>query len=54
MACKRDGTRTIITEITLGLKGLINVDPDVGKLALASPKTKPGCPSGIVDMVGLQ
>ncbi len=54
VACKRDGERIIIVEITLGLKGLITDNLDVGKLALASPKTNPGCPAGIVDPVGLQ
>jgi len=54
VACKRDGSRTIITELTLGLSGEITDKPDIKSLALASPKTKRGCPSGIVDPVGFQ
>ena len=54
LACKRDGKRTIITELTLGLKGEVSDTPDIKALALAAPKTKPGCPAGIVDPVGLQ
>ncbi|MEE9314009.1 MAG: ribonuclease [Rhizobiaceae bacterium] len=54
VACKRDGNRTIITEITLGIKGTVTADVDIGKLALASPTTNAGCPAGIVDAVGLQ
>ncbi len=54
VACKRDGERTLITEITLGLTGTITSIPDIRSLALASPTTKPGCPAGLVDPVGLQ
>ncbi len=54
IACKRDGRREIITEITLGLAGAITDRPDITALSLAAPKTKAGCPSGIVDPVGFQ
>ena len=54
VACKRDGKRTVITEITIGLSGQITGQPDITRLALASPKTKAGCPVGIVDAAGFQ
>jgi ribonuclease T2 len=54
ISCKRDGGRTIITELTLGLSGRITDKPDIGTLALAANTTKPGCPSGIVDPAGFQ
>lgn len=52
IACKRDGNRMLITELTVGLKGL--AQGDLGELIKASPKTRRGCPAGIVDGVGLQ
>lgn len=54
MACRRVGNRTLITELTIGLSGDISSAPDPGSLILASPKTKPGCPRGIVDAAGFQ
>lgn len=54
IACKRDGRRTIITELTIGLSGRITQSSTISELMLAAPKTRPGCPSGIVDAVGLQ
>jgi len=54
VACKRDGKRTIITEITVGLSGSVADASGIGELILASAKTRPGCPGGIVDPVGLQ
>ncbi len=54
VACKRDGNRTIITEITIGLAGSISEDSKIGGLILASPETRRGCPGGIVDAVGFQ
>jgi ribonuclease T2 len=53
LSCQRDGSRRLITEITIGL-----AQPgDKNKLAdliKASRATDPGCPSGIVDPVGFQ
>ncbi len=54
VACKRDGGRNLIVEITIGLAGQINDDPSLEKLIAASQPTDPGCPRGIVDPVGLQ
>jgi len=54
IACRRDGNRQLIVEMTLGLKGAIAKNPDIGTLALAAQKTDPGCPGGIVDRAGLQ
>ena len=51
IACKKDGSRQIIVELTIGLAG-----PD-GKLAdmtKAAKATDPGCQGGIVDPTGLQ
>lgn len=53
IACKDDGGRRLITELTLGLKGSI-ANSDLSTLALASRPVDAGCPSGVVDPVGLQ
>ncbi|WP_020558407.1 ribonuclease T2 family protein [Thiofilum flexile] len=53
IACKDDGGRRLITELTLGLKGSI-VSSNLNTLALASRPVEVGCPAGIVDPVGLQ
>ena len=54
VACKRDGRRMVITELTIGLSGVITADTKLSDLILAAPRTRPGCPSGVVDAVGLQ
>ncbi|MGI9401519.1 MAG: ribonuclease T2 family protein [Rhizobiaceae bacterium] len=54
VACKQDGSRRIITEITLGLVGNLEPPPDMENLILASQPVDSGCPGGIVDAVGLQ
>lgn len=54
ISCRRDGRREIISEITLGLRGALGADPDIGALAGASQPTRPGCPAGIVDPAGFQ
>jgi len=54
VACKRDGARTLITELTIGLRGVVGSNPNIGKLARWARYTKIGCPGGIVDPVGLQ
>lgn len=54
VACKRDGNRRIIVEMTIGLRGdVVDNAPLAGLIAQASP-TDAGCKSGIVDPVGLQ
>jgi ribonuclease T2 len=52
VACKRDGTRNLIVELTIGLVGEINDDPSLSELVAASEPTDPGCPRGLVDTVG--
>jgi ribonuclease T2 len=54
VACKPDGQRQLITEITVGLKGDISAGTPVAELIRASSPTDPGCPSGVIDPVGLQ
>jgi ribonuclease T2 len=54
IACKNDGGRRLIVELTLGLKGDISAGTPLADLFAASSPTDPGCPAGIVDPVGLQ
>lgn len=54
IACRDDGSRRLITEITIGLKGDISAGTETSALILASAPTDPGCPGGVVDPVGLQ
>jgi ribonuclease T2 len=54
VACQPDGNRRIIEELTIGLSGSVGKAGDIAALILAAPSTSGGCPSGIVDQVGLQ
>ena len=54
LSCVQDGGRRLIGELTIGLSGELTEDADFAALLMASPPTDPGCPSGIVDAVGLQ
>lgn len=54
VACERDGDRSLISEITIGMRGDVMGTGGIGELILAAPPTSPGCPGGIVDPVGLQ
>lgn len=54
LACKPDGGRNLIVEITIGLRGDITTAADVGTLIRASAPTDAGCNAGIIDPVGLQ
>ena len=54
VACKRDGNRLLITELTIGLHGTITIPVDISSLARDSRTIDPGCPGGVVDEVGLQ
>lgn len=54
VACKDDGNRRLISELTIGLRGDIPGGTSAADLILASAPTDPGCPGGIVDPVGLQ
>ena len=54
IACRDDGARRLITELTIGLKGDISGGTKVSDLIMASAPTDPGCPSGVIDPTGLQ
>jgi ribonuclease T2 len=54
VACKLDGGRQLITEITVGLKGDITAGTTLPELIAASSPTDAGCPSGVIDPAGLQ
>jgi ribonuclease T2 len=53
MECEPDGNRTI-TELTIGLTGTIDGPDDLAALIAAAGPTEGGCPSGMVDPVGLR
>jgi ribonuclease T2 len=53
VACKDDGGRQLISELTIGLKGDA-VKQTLGELIQAAGPTDPGCPSGIIDPAGRQ
>ena len=54
LACRDDGRRRLISELTIGLRGDPSGGTPVADLILASGPTGLGCPGGIVDPVGLQ
>jgi ribonuclease T2 len=54
LACKRDGSRLLITEITIGLGARPDGKTPLADLIQASSPTDPGCPGGVVDPVGYQ
>lgn len=54
LACEEDGNRTLISELTIGLWGVIGPDPDLRQLLMAARPSGGGCKGGIVDAVGLQ
>jgi ribonuclease T2 len=54
IACKRDGNRLLITEITIGLQGELDEVPMSEALFAAPRANNIGCKGGIVDPVGLQ
>ena len=54
LSCKRDGSRRLITEITIGLVTQPGDNHKLADLMKASAATDPGCPSGIIDPVGFQ
>jgi ribonuclease T2 len=53
-ACKRDGDRELLTEITIGLSGVPSKGQELQQLVMAARPTDPGCPEFVVDAVGLQ
>ena len=54
IACRDDGPRRLIVELTVGLKGDVSSGTEVSDLILAAAPTDPGCPGGVVDPAGLQ
>ena len=54
VSCVKDGKRQLIKELTLGMNGVVGSTPDLKRLTRWSRSTKPGCPGGLVDPVGLQ
>jgi ribonuclease T2 len=54
VACRDDGSRRLIAELTIGLRGDIPGGASFTDLLFASGPTDPGCPGGIVDAVGRQ
>jgi len=54
MSCKTDQARRLIVELTIGLSGTVSPTSKMSDLMAASPPTETGCPSGIVDAIGLQ
>lgn len=54
LACKPDGNRQLLVEITVGLRGNISGGAPVAQLIQAASPTDAGCPAGVVDPVGLQ
>ena len=54
VACRDDGGRRLIAELSIGLKGDIPAGTSLSDLMLAARPTDPGCPAGIVDPVGPQ
>ncbi|MGV3490883.1 MAG: ribonuclease T2 family protein [Devosia sp.] len=54
IACEDDDSRTLVTELTLGLWGTIDADPDLKTLLNAARPTSGGCRAGLVDAVGIQ
>lgn len=53
-ACKRDGNRRIIVEMTIGLRGEVKDGTKLDELIAGASPTDQGCTSGVVDAVGLQ
>lgn len=54
LSCKRDGSRRLITEVTIGLVAQPGDSNKLADLIKGSAATDPGCRSGIIDPVGFQ
>ncbi|MEJ0096796.1 MAG: ribonuclease T [Bauldia sp.] len=54
LACGQDGSRRLLTEITVGLVGRVGSGKTFADLIKASAPTTPGCPAGVIDPVGPQ
>ena len=54
IACEDDGSRRIISELTIGLFGTVSDNTRIATLMRAARPTSGGCEGGIVDPVRLQ
>jgi ribonuclease T2 len=54
VACETDGSRRLISELTIGLTGKIGDPAGIPALILAAAPTSGGCDAGVVDPAGLQ
>ena len=54
IACDNDGSRRLISEITIGLRGDVMGTGGIGEMIAASAATDRGCTGGIIDPVGSQ
>lgn len=52
--CSNDGSRRLITEMRISLRGDIDGSSDVGDLIMAAGPVDRGCTNGTIDPVGLQ
>jgi ribonuclease T2 len=53
VSCQRDGDRTLIVELTIGVAGSLD-ERSMAEAMFAAPSTPAGCPRGIVDSAGFQ
>lgn len=53
MRCAKDGSRQVITGLTVGL-GAVEEADDIGPMIAAAAPTRFGCTKGVVDAAGLQ
>ncbi|HEY5082318.1 MAG TPA: ribonuclease [Bauldia sp.] len=51
LACEQQGSRRLLSEITIGLVGRVGIGKTPADLIMASSPTSPGCPAGEVDAV---
>lgn len=51
---ERGGDRTLLTEMRINVRGVIDATSDLGTLILAAPTVPRGCGRGVIDAVGLQ
>jgi len=54
VSCERDGSRRLVTELTIGLVGAIKPGASLAELIAAASPTDGGCDGGIVDPIGFQ
>lgn len=52
ISCRRDGSRRLISGISIAVSDPISGAAPISSLIAAAPTTAPGCPAGIVDPAG--